>query len=391
MKKIIIAINNQLIYENLKRINNIEIIGRDIQYEEGIIEILEKNNYADYIIINDNLIKNNLEIIINKIKEINENIKIIYFLEKEKKEKIIILKKNNIKYYFINNKMINNNLLEILNFEFNNIKKIEENKKEKIINKITNKNKLKYLKKYVSNNYKKIIIKKIHIKIKKIFEIIKKNNNKKKLKNKLIISIDGINNSENNIFSIIFSQYLEKENKKILIIFYEDYFNKFLRIRLKEKNNIIKYSDKIDIYKNLNNENYLLEEFFNNYDFIIINFSNNMDEKEKIEKIKKCDFNFILLQANFIELLQTENILNYYKKILNECTYKIQIIKNKINKYSLNDQILKLYFPDINILGKIKYRKIYNKIINNNFSIKNKKEIFLIKEEYKKIVNKLLF
>lgn len=391
MKKIIVAINNKLIYEKLKKINNIEIIGRDIQYEDGILEILEKNNYADYILINDNLIKNNLEIIINKIKKINKNIKIIYFLEKEKNEKIKILKRNNIKYYFINNKIKNNNLIKILNFEFNNIENIKKDKKienKNLIKKILNKNILKYFKKYFLNNDKKII--------KKIYEIINKkiknNINEKNniLKNKLIISIDGINNLEKNIFSIIFSQYLEKENKKILIIFYEDYFYKFLRIRLKEKNNIIKYSDKIDIYNYLNNKNYFLEDLINNYDLIIINFSNNMDEKEKIDKIKKCDFNFILLEANFIEILQSENIIKNYRKILNNCTYKMQIIKNKINKYSLNDQILKLYFPDINILGKIKYRKIYNRIINNNFIIKNKKEKILIKKEYKKIVNKLL-
>ena len=40
MKKIITAINNPKLNEQLKKENKFEIIGKDIQYKEAIIEIL---------------------------------------------------------------------------------------------------------------------------------------------------------------------------------------------------------------------------------------------------------------------------------------------------------------------------------------------------------------
>ena len=41
MKKIITAINNPTLNEKLKKEEYIEIIGKDIQYKEAILEILE--------------------------------------------------------------------------------------------------------------------------------------------------------------------------------------------------------------------------------------------------------------------------------------------------------------------------------------------------------------
>ena len=55
MKKIITAINNPKLNEQLKKENKFEIIGKDIQYKEAIIEILEKNNKIDLIIINEKI------------------------------------------------------------------------------------------------------------------------------------------------------------------------------------------------------------------------------------------------------------------------------------------------------------------------------------------------
>ena len=49
MKKIITAINNPNLNEKLKQENNLEIICKDIQYKEAILEILlENKNAASY-------------------------------------------------------------------------------------------------------------------------------------------------------------------------------------------------------------------------------------------------------------------------------------------------------------------------------------------------------
>ena len=41
MKKIITALNNPNLNEELKKENDVKILFKDIQYKEGIIEILE--------------------------------------------------------------------------------------------------------------------------------------------------------------------------------------------------------------------------------------------------------------------------------------------------------------------------------------------------------------
>ena len=77
MKTVITAIANPIINNELKKEKNIEVIGNDIQYKDGVIEILEKNIEVNYIILSDILIGEELLInLIRKINEINKNIKI---------------------------------------------------------------------------------------------------------------------------------------------------------------------------------------------------------------------------------------------------------------------------------------------------------------------------
>ena len=106
MKKIITAINNPKLNEELKKERNFEIIGKDIQYREAILEILEKNNKIDLIILSEKIPGEiQLENLIEKIKFANEKIKIIFILEKENKELEKILIKNNIIDIYYNNKI----------------------------------------------------------------------------------------------------------------------------------------------------------------------------------------------------------------------------------------------------------------------------------------------
>ena len=116
MKKIVTAINNPKLNEELKKEKDLKIIGKDIQYKEAILEILEKNKNINLIIINENLPGEiDLEILIKKIKLINKMIKIIFILEKENNKLEEILIKNQIIDIYYNNKINLKNLIEIIN------------------------------------------------------------------------------------------------------------------------------------------------------------------------------------------------------------------------------------------------------------------------------------
>ena len=134
---VVTALGDEKLNILLKKEEGINVIGVDIQYQEGIFEILEENKNINYLILNINLIGElNNEELIENILEKNKNINLIIFLEKENEKIINYLIKNNIKYIFNKN-----------NFNLENIINILNNKKEiNLINKNNKKNKLNKLK-----------------------------------------------------------------------------------------------------------------------------------------------------------------------------------------------------------------------------------------------------
>lgn len=104
MKKTITAIGNESIHNEYKRSGEYEVIGKDIQYQEGILEVFEEPNEIDLLIMSDFLPgyfsmrelikkikrkKNELTIFILRQKATNE---IQMLLEEKWVDKIIPLK-----------------------------------------------------------------------------------------------------------------------------------------------------------------------------------------------------------------------------------------------------------------------------------------------------------
>ena len=315
--KIITAIENKKINEQLKNVNNLEILNTDIQYKEGILEYLEKNNNLDLIVFKENLpgqIK--LLNLIKEIKKINNNIKIIIF--------------------------INNNYLE--NYE-----------------KIKNVNYI-YLEKITINN------------ILKILNLEVKNNNENNKKRKLsVIQILGNPGSGKTIISLILIKIISKI-KKEEILFIED--NKILNnILLKKYNiNLLNNNEIIKLENNiyLLNINYLinkktniveyLKNIKNNYNYIIIDGKNKLINFEKI-----IDKKIYLLEANLIEINKSKNYI-----IKNN----LEIIINKKNIFSIDKKIIEDIFNK-KVFFEIDYYNNFNLFINNEFELKflNKKLI----------------
>lgn len=402
--KILTALQDPKTNEILKEKTKHNIIETDIQYQEGILETLEKNNKIDLIIISQLLPGNiGFKDLINKIKIINNNIEIIAILENKNNELKDFLKQKNINSIFYNNEITIDELINV-------IEEKDKNKKEMEINK-----EIKLLKEIILENNKKIEQNKKEKKINKILSILKeekiktiknsKINNIKKFKNKInktqnkIISVVGIPGVGKSIFISLFSKNIK--HKKILIIDF-DIYNKSLDLifgyntKVQQEKAIIKINNNIDLLSKIEiffKESYIeknkikniLDSFSKKYDLIIIDNTSEYSCEHTKEILKNSDSIIFLSDANLIELNKTKKLLEKYINKWKIEKERINVVFNKININSINNKILNNLFSDFNILGKINFSNKYNLIINNNLKILNKK----INKEYINIIKKM--
>ena len=402
--KILTALQDPKTNEILKEKTKHNIIETDIQYQEGILETLEKNNKIDLIIISQLLPGNiGFKDLINKIKIINNNIEIIAILENKNNELKDFLKQKNINSIFYNNEITIDELINV-------IEEKDKNKKEMEINK-----EIKLLKEIILENNKKIEQNKKEKKINKILSILKeekikiiknsKINNIKKFKNKInktqnkIISVVGIPGVGKSIFISLFSKNIK--HKKILIIDF-DIYNKSLDLifgyntKVQEEKAIIKINNNIDLLSKIEiffKESYIeknkikniLDSFSKKYDLIIIDNTSEYSCEHTKEILKNSDSIIFLSDANLIELNKTKKLLEKYINKWKIEKERMNVVFNKININSINNKILNNLFSDFNILGKINFSNKYNLIINNNLKILNKK----INKEYINIIKKM--
>ena len=188
MKNILTAIGNEELNNELKKLNNFNIINSDIQYRDGILEVLEYKKEIDILILS-NQIPGEIEIkdLINKIYLINNKIKIYFITNELDKDMIKFLKNKKVEIIFFENKI---NLQEIINNIYDE-KKINYLNKNNIINNKENeinKNSKKEIKEKNNKKNKKIKNKINNLIYKKIINNKnKKRNKRKKLYIKIII------------------------------------------------------------------------------------------------------------------------------------------------------------------------------------------------------------
>ena len=399
MKKIITAINNPIINEKLKK-EKIEVIGKDIQYKEGILEILENNKEINFILIDEKLpgeIKN--DELINKIKKINKNIEIIFFIKKENKKNTTINENKIIKDEKIKSK------IKIVDYE-------KEIKIESFLNFIL------YGEEILGKEYEENYTNRIDIINEKI-EKYDKNQN-------IIISVNGDSAVGKKMTTLRLSLYLNKYNNKILIIdlntkshkTISTIFNKKENSKTLKKNNIKKIKNIVNILKNKNlkyenkkigrkiilknkiiiNKNISLitynklikikrikniEKYYN-FIFIVLSENNKNNINKKI--IENSNLNLLILEDNILGIDKLKKIIekNYNNNLKNT-----KIIINKNNKFSIDENIIKNIFNNLEIIGKIKYTEIYNLLINSNFENNILLEEKMLKKETEKIIKKL--
>lgn len=389
--KIITAIGNPEINEKLKLEKKYEVIGRDIQYQEGILEILEEKEDIEILLISNNLPEEiEFKILISKIINLNKNLDIIVFLrEKDEEIELFLNSKKIYKIYYLKN----------YKAFFNNLNSLETSKEEISKNIEDFKNMIIEQGKFLESNN---IIQENRI-LKNNKSIDEKNiiRNKSYLSRGRIISISGVYGSGKSIISIIIAKYLNKYKKVLLVD--SDIFNysintilgitktKYEKNQSKIFNNVSKYEENLyilNLYKNnLENVNYtyivdLFENLREEFDFIIIDTSADLDSSQNNIIFSISDKVIVLIEPNLSEVKKSNLYLEKIIKDFEVPKNKINIIFNKINKYKISNRVLKEIYSEINIIGEINYSEKYNLIINKNIF----KEIDL----YENIFEKLL-
>ncbi|MCI8470683.1 MAG: ParA family protein [Clostridia bacterium] len=337
MKKIITAINNPKLNEELKKERKFEIIGKDIQYREAILDILEKNKLVDLIIISEEIPGEiELESLIERIKIINEKVKIIFILEKQNSDLEKILIKNNIIDIYYNDKINLNELIKIINKkeinmeeEIIKLKKIIEEKNISYNNEKKQKEKNKKSKRKIIDLIKQIqkkIISRIENKIESIVND-KKGNYKAKNMSTKIISFSGNHKSGKSTLALIISQYLSQRNYKVLLVdgdIEEQDLSVILKKNKKEKKN-----------KKIKKKNFYEKK--------------QKNKKRKLKKIKAINRNTKLTnKKRRVNYLYCKKIIKTFTTKINKNLYFFNEVKYLLkNKEKKNKEIIFLLLKKI--------------------------------------------
>ena len=200
-----------------------------------------------------------------------------------------------------------------------------------------------------------------------------------------------MNNSLHTILGV--NQYSQKIKNKLQK-------NDLIQNKINIKELIIKINKKVDLISGINllfdskykisseKIEFILEELKQYYDVIIIDTSSECFFDYTKNILNNSDNILFLLEANLVEIKKANNLLKIYTEEWNLKKEKINIIINKYNENAVDDKIIKNIFSEYKILGKIKFNKKYNILINKNFE----EDIFTknIKKEYEKISDKII-
>lgn len=400
--RILTAIGNPILNEKLQKIVNVEVIGKDIQYQEGIIEILEKNLEIDLIIVSDNLPgEYDFYKLIDKIKNIKRNLELYVFLEKKNENK---------ENYLISKDIYKIFYLDLIDFDVF-LDSFKENIKDtpKDINKEINELKNIILNENIVEENYSFIEKCVNenLKIENYNEKNYELETNKCCEECKTIVISGNFGCGKSLISSFLSKVISEQNNKTLLIdfdFENLSLNTMFGVRKYKENQkyiedyIFKVNDNLDllsgIEKIINIEENLsvnvIREILNRlkeeYKFIVIDISSRMDFKYVKCILTFCDKIIFLIEPNLLEISKSNRILEVFLNDLEIDVDKIKIVFNKSNKYKIVESVLEELFSEFEIVGYLDYEEKYNIFINKDTNIDFDKTKF--KEIYEKLMIK---
>jgi CO dehydrogenase nickel-insertion accessory protein CooC1 len=357
--KILTAVGDNELSKKLRECGHI-ICSLDIQYKDGIIEYLEINNDVDFIIINSKLpsvISN--EELIKKIKNINQNINIIFLNEKN------ILDHT----YKIFDQY---NMEEIIKLFMMDEKRNFDN----------------------SNNSKIITILGPNGIGKSVFAINLANviNDKKKV----IIDFDVLNNSLNYLLDIKkYTNKIQNNLRKNLLDYSikksfvwendNDYDINLKPIAIKTKYNVDLISGInliIDTQTQLSPSKIrnILLKLKSIYDVIIVDSSTQCFLEYTKQIMTISDELIFLSGTSMYEIKKSKRLLEIYNNEYGIPKEKIYIVFNKCTKNSTDNSILRKIFFDYKVIGNISLNEYYEKLLTEKRNNKLNHEIKAISE-----------
>lgn len=417
MKKIITSLANPVLNEKLKKLYKYEILIKDIQYQEGVIEFLKENSNVDVLILSE-ILPGALEKreFINSICSLVKNIKIIVITEKEDVEFENFLISRGINNIFCDSKVEFEQIVNAIDCEC--ISKGYKNVPKEILEE------LNYLKEVIENNKKKNLKLKIKNKFNKkgnlrnqlIKSRSKKDNNVFNFSGQ-IISVTGIAGCGKSVFLSTLASIIQKRNNlKILIIDADDINNSIhelfgikkypQRINkvIRNESEIIRrisLEDLIISYKNTGISvisldysiptKQILQEIGvmkEKYDLILIDMPNEIEHNIPKELLRISSKTIFMTEPNLLgisklnKIISSDGFINNYE--LKETSY---ICFNKYSKQSIDKNVIKDIFSQYKFLATINFDDNLEKFINKGniyyreLSSKSKKEYQEISEK----------
>ena len=350
MKKIVTAIGNEQIYNCLKEKLECEILGKDIQYQEGIFELFDQNIEIEYLIMSDFLEGPfSLEEIIKKIKKRKKDLKIILIYSKENQIKNKLLMHQKIEEAIYYEKIIKKELLE---------KKAEGDKE---------------LKKEIES-------------LKEEIKQIKK----EKRRYASVIAFVGDHSAGKTSICFMMAQMLTFQ--KILMIDM-DYERKVL-LKITQKEQKEEFERKINkrIYicdgeEIIQNFEVKIESLKQKYDFILIDTNTEDPLKINSELSRVSDLTIFVVESSFSGNLKGIDFFIKNEGLID--WKKTKILFNRFSKYSLTRINLIKNFRDFSILGILRDTKNYAQ--NMNFRYRKHFGGFQEWKEYQKIIKRIKF
>lgn len=309
IKRIITALLNNQVNSELTKEENIQVIEKDLLYQDAVIETIESNENIDYLLLNENLPGENLNEFINKIEKL-QPIKIILFVDKIKKEQnqfqtqiYKIYENGEVTLEEIKKIIKEENYTYELEQEIRNLKRIiEEKNKEK--------------EKSILNKLIKIEKEKEYQKQGKVISIAGFGSF---FKTRFIIDlINGIKNKQAILINMDILDYEKEDNLKTAL---KD------NIKIERASKILFHNNKMITKDELAKK---INQYKKQYDYIIVNNSAECFFELNKSILNEADKILFVIEKNIKDIKISNNLLKIYENNWKVDTTKIDIVLNNI-------------------------------------------------------------